>query len=98
MRYTYYSPQHCNNHCCSNAPGFALANESHDDVEKEQYSQWQVTPVGREGKRASSHYGVLYVGAWKLELGKKHEEQDDVDRDCEEVDELGAGGKYKENK
>ena len=93
MSYTYYSPQHCNNYCCSKAPGFALAKKSHDDVEKEQYSQWKVTPVGRKGKRASSHYSILYVGAWQLELGKKHEEQDDVDRDCEEVDKLGAGGK-----
>ena len=39
------------------------------------------------------HSCVLNVGAWQLELGEKHEEQDDVDRDCEEVDKLGAGAK-----
>ena len=37
------------------------------------------------------HSGIFNVGTWQLELCKKtHEEQDDVDRDCEEVDKLDA--------
>ena len=87
---THHSPQHCNDYGCTKAPDFALAKKSHDDVDKEKQSQEKVCPVGGKEERTSTHGSILYVGAWQLELGEVHEEQNDVDRDREEVDKLGT--------
>ncbi len=88
--HTYHSPQHCNDYCCAKAPGDALAEKSHDDVSKHQQSKRKVGPVGGKEERTSTHCSVLNVGTGQLKLGKKHEEQHDVDWDGEEVDKLGA--------
>ena len=89
-RCTYRSPQHRDDYCCGKAPDFKLVNDPHDDVDKDKYDQRKATPIGRKDKQAQSHGSVICEGAWELELGQEHEEQDDVDGDSDEVDKLWA--------
>ena len=63
----------------------------HDNVDQDQYSQWEAAPIGRKEERAYSYESVFYEGARELELGQKHEEEDDVDGDGDEMDKLGSG-------
>ena len=86
--FTHHSPQHCDYNSSCKTPNLALAKKSHDDIEENQDSEWEVTPVGREEDRTMSHHRVWYVGTRQLELSKEHEEEDQVDGNSEEVDKL----------